>query len=170
MIFFNIKSNKMHSRGYTLIELLFYVALFAVLTLTVINAMYTMTKAFRETSVQRELANSSTIMERITREIRQANAVNSISSTDLKLDTTDDVGTAKKVEFLLSGTNLQLKENDVLTGNLNSPTISVTAVSFSQITTTKGVGIKITYTVKSNNDALGRTADFYDSVVLRGYY
>lgn len=170
MTFFNIKRNKIEAGGYTLVELLFYVALFAVLSLTVINAMYTMTKAFRETSVQRELAGSSTIMERIAREIRQASAINSISSTDLKLDTTDDTGAIKKVEFLLSGTNLQLKENDVLTGNLNSPTISVTSVSFSQITTTKGVGIKITYSVKSNNDALGRTADFYDTVVLRGYY
>ena len=109
-------------------------------------------------------------MERMSREIRQAYSINSISSSDLKLDTKDDAGANKTVEFLLSGNSLQLLENNVLTGNLNSPNITVMALTFTQITTAKGQGVKIFLTVKSNNDASSRNQDFYDTVVLRGKY
>lgn len=156
--------------GYSVIELLFYIALFAILTITVINVMITMAKAFRETAIQAELVQSGNIMERISREVRQAYDISSISSTDLKLSTKDSGGANKTVEFLLSSTNLQLLENSVFTGNLNTPNVKVTSLTFTQITTVKGKAVKIALTVKSNNDALGRTQDFYDTIVLRGDY
>jgi len=170
MINFNKKNKNSSLGGYTLVELLFYVALFAVLTLTVINALIIMTKAFKETTIQRELTQGSTILERISREIRKASDITSISATNLKLATADDTGAAKTVEFLLSGTDLQLLENNVLTGNLNGPNISITGLSFSQITTAHSKAVKITVTVRSNNDIQNRNADFYNSVVLRGTY
>jgi len=151
--------------GYAILELLFYIAFFAVLSLVVINAMITMTRSFRETSIQGELIQSGVIMERISREVRQAYDISSIN-----LSSTDSSGANKTVEFLLSGSNLQLLENSTLIGNLNTPNIAVTALSFTQITTTKGKAVKVILTVKSNSDALARTKDFYDTIVLRGGY
>ncbi len=164
----NKKINK--SAGYTLVELLFYVFLFSVLTLVTINALITMTRSFKETAIMSELASGSNIMERISRETRKALDITSITSTSLKLSTTDDVGAAKTVEFLLVGSNLQLLENNVVTGNLNASNIEVTALSFTQITTVRGKAVKITMTIRSSNDTQARTVDFYDTVVLRSMY
>ncbi len=156
--------------GYAILELLFYIAFFAVLSLVVINAMIVMAGSFRETAIQTELAQSGFIMERMGREIRGSYDISSISATDLKLNAKDDAGANKTVEFLLSGFNLELIENSVLTGNLNTPNIKVTSLTFTQITTTKGKAVKILLTVQSTNDALGRTQNFYDTAVLRGIY
>ncbi len=109
-------------------------------------------------------------MERMSREVRQAYGISSISGTDLKLNSTDSSGTNKTVEFLLSGTNLELLENNSLTGNLNTTNVSVTGVSFTQVTTAQGVAVKMTLTVKSNSDTSARNETFYDTVVLRGDY
>ncbi|TSC78051.1 MAG: Uncharacterized protein G01um101424_185 [Parcubacteria group bacterium Gr01-1014_24] len=161
---------KSYKRGYAILELLFYIAFFSVLSLVVINAMITMARSFRENAIQMELMQNGVIMEKISREIRPAYGINSISLSNLKLNTKDNLGAEKTVEFLLSGSNLQLLENNILTGNLNTPNIVVTGLTFTQITTVKGKAVKILLTVKSVNDALGRTQDFYDTIVLRGSY
>lgn len=156
--------------GYAILELLFYIALFAILSLLVINAMMTMAQSFKETAIYAELSQSGTIMERMSREIRQASAISAISANDLKLNTTNAAGAAKTVEFALSGSNINFLENDISTGNLNSPNIIVTALTFTEITTVKGKAVKIVLSARSSNDKLNRVVDFYDTVVLRGSY
>lgn len=156
--------------GYAILETVFYILLFAVLSITVINAMITMTKSFKETTIQAELMQSGNIMERISREIRQAYSINSISASSLKLNTTDSVGTNKTIEFLLSDSNIRLLDNDIFTGNLNTANITVVNLIFTQINTVKGLAVKISLTVKSNHDSQNRNENFYDTVVLRGDY
>ena len=76
--------------GYTLVEMLFYIALFSVLALAIIASLISMTKAFRVTTAQADLVQSSAVMERISREIRQAYEIISISANDLKLNAKDE--------------------------------------------------------------------------------
>lgn len=159
-----------HKKGYALLELLFYIALFSILSLVVINAMIIMAKSFRETSLQAEFVRSGTMMERISREIRQSYDVNSITASSLKLNIRDTAGVGKTVEFLLSGSNIHLLENDVLVGNLNAPNIVVTSLTFTQIITDEGKAVKVSFSVQSSNDVSSRTQDFYNTVVLRGSY
>jgi hypothetical protein len=166
----SIRSKIKKENGYAILELLFYISFFAVLSIVVIDSMIIMTRAFRETTLQAEFIQSGSIMEKISREIRQAYGINSITGSSLKLDTTTDAGVNKTVTFSLSGANLQFLENDVLTGNLNTPNITVTGATFTQITTAKGKAVKVLLTVRSTNDVLNRTVDFYDTVVLRGSY
>jgi type II secretory pathway pseudopilin PulG len=156
--------------GYSVLELIFYMAIFAVLSVALINSLLTMTRSFRETSTYGELVQSGSIMERIAREVRSATSINTISGSDLKLNTLDSAGSAKTVEFLLAGSNIELLENNALTGNLNSTTISITALSFTRITTAEGEAVKILLTLRSNNDPAAHVYDFYDTVVLRGAY
>ncbi|MFZ2072189.1 MAG: hypothetical protein WAV10_00695 [Minisyncoccia bacterium] len=166
----NINNKKI--KGYALLEIIFYIAIFSILTLAVINAIIVMTKAFKETSIQTDFVQSSTIMERISREIRQANGINSINNNgnNLILNTKDDVGNDKTIEFLLTDSNLQIKENDVLIGNLNTPNIIITGLSFDQITTVKGLAVRVVFNAKSFRDGSNRIEDFYDTIVLRGKY
>lgn len=158
------------NRGYALLETIFYILLFAILSIAVIDALMTMTKSFKETAIESDLMQGGNIMERMTREIRQANGISAIGATDLKLNTKDNAGAAKTVEFLLAGSDIQFLENNAITGNLNSSNISVTNLSFAQINTVKGAGVKITLSVKSNNDPVARNENFYDTIVLRGDY
>lgn len=165
-----IKTEKTNE-GYAVLELIFYVTLFAVISLVIINAMIIMTTSFKETTIQTEFMQGGAIMEKISREIRQAHDIDPTSSSvDLKLNTKDELGNDKTVEFLLSGTDINFFENSVLTGNLNAPNIVVLATTFTQITTAKSKAVKIILSVRSNHDSLGRTFDFYDTVVLRGGY
>lgn len=156
--------------GYALLELLFYVSFFAAMSLAVISAMITMSGSFRETAIHANLAESSGIMERMAREIRGADSIALISAEDLKLNTTDESGVSKTVEFLRDGTNLKLLEGGVLVGNLNAPGIALHSLSFTQITTPVGTAVKVYLTLGSENDRLARIFDFYDTAVLRGNY
>jgi Tfp pilus assembly protein FimT len=156
--------------GYTTLELLFYIGIFVVMSLLVVNAMITMAKSFRETSVQAELLQGGTIMERISRDVRQANGINTITASTLKLDTKDNVGAGKTIEFRLVGTDIQFLEDDVLTGNLNAPNILVTGLVFTQINTAASTGVKVQVSMSSVNDSQARVQDFYDTVILRGSY
>lgn len=165
-----IKKDKT-KRGYAILELLFYITFFSILSLVVINAMITMARSFKENSLQAELIQSGTIMERMSREIRAAYGVDETSTnTDLKLNTNSGTNTKIEFKFISDEPDVQLWENDIFTGNLNTPNINITALAFSQITTAKGKAVKIILTVRSVNDVLGRTQDFYDTVVLRGSY
>lgn len=170
MQYFFQKNKKYTERGYSLVEVLFYVSLFAILILAVINSLVTMTKAFREVSIQTDLTNSHFILERISRETRRAFGINTISANNLKLNTKDDIGNNETVHFVFTGFNLQFFKNDVFIGNLNNTNIEVTAVSFIEITTTVGKAIKISISVRSTKDVFSRVENFYDTVVLRGDY
>ena len=158
-------SNK-KKNGYAVLELLFYIASFAIFSLILINAMITMSRSFRETAIQAEFVQSGTIMERISREIRQANDINSIGINDLVLNT----GVNETMEFKFAGSDIQLWDTGSNIGNLNSPSIAVTNLVFTSITTAKSKVVKIVLSIKSNNDKLNRTVDFYDTIVLRGSY
>ncbi len=156
--------------GFTMIEVLFYISIFAVLSVVIINALIVMTKAFKENTIQSDIVKSSSIAERIEREIKQAISVASISPTQLRLNTTDESGATKTVQFTLSGTSIVLVENDITTGNLNLPNISVSNVSFTQITTADGRAVKFSLNVSSTRDAQSRVFTFNDTGVLRGSY
>jgi len=156
--------------GYAILETLFYISLFAIFSITIINSMIMMTKAFKETTIQAELAQGGNILERISREIRNAYGINALAANSLKLNTTDEAGANKTVEFSLSASNARLLENDVFTGNMNTQNISVVDLSFTQLTTANGLAVKMFLSVRSNRDLQNRTANFYDTVVLRGSY
>ncbi|MDP9249510.1 MAG: hypothetical protein M3M85_03330 [bacterium] len=156
--------------GYALLEALFYVSFFAAMSLAVTSAMITITSSFRETAISAKLAESAGIMERVAREVRGAEDIILISADNLKLSTTDAGSQPKTVEFLLDGANVEFLENDNLTGNLNAPNIAVSGLSFTQITTAAGKAVKVHITLGVANDKLGRTFDFYDTIVLRGNY
>jgi len=165
-----MKCIKKTNSGYVLLETIFYIVIFVILSIAVTNSMITMVKAFKETTIQAELMQGGNVMERISREIRQAYSINSISTSDLKLNSTDSVETNKTIEFALVGSNIALTENGVLTGNLNTPNIAITGLTFTQINTAKGVAVKILLTIKSNHDSQNRPENFYDTLVLRGAY
>ena len=161
---------KKNNRGVTLIETIFYIVLFSMLSTVVIYSIVTMTKSFKEISIQRELTQGGEIMERISREIRQANAITSLGANSLVLASKDSDGNDKSVQFVLDNSNIALSENGNSSSNLNSPDIKVSALTFGQVNTVKGKAVKISLTIISRHDMLNRSYDINKTIVLRGDY
>lgn len=170
-----IKKNKIKKHistrsGYAVLELLFYISFFILLSLVVIDAMITMAKSFRETEIYTDLIQSSTIMEKITRDLRQANDF-SFTSGILVINTKDDAGSPKTITYTYANPNIQITDSVLGNlGNLNAPNITVTNFNVTTTTTTMGKAATILLVVKDNNDASGREVDFNDTIVLRGDY
>lgn len=164
------KKNK--KEGYAVLELLFYISFFAVLSIVVINSMIIMSRAFHETTLQAEFLQNSSIMERMSREIRNSYDVDDVASTInyLKLNTKDSSGNNKIVEFKFINSNIEFSDAGVNMGNLNTLNTVVTGLVFTRINTTVGKAVKIKLSVRSGNDSSNRIVDFYDTVVLRGSY
>lgn len=168
MINYNKKNKK---EGYALLELLFYISFFAVLSILVINAMIIMIRSFHETALKVELIQNSSIMERISREIRNSYDIDVTSTTThLKLNTRDSGGNNKIVEFKFINSNIELWDAGVNIGNLNTSKIVITGLTFTQINTVEGKAVKIVLSLRSSDDNLARVQDFYNTIVLRGSY
>jgi type II secretory pathway pseudopilin PulG len=105
--------------GNTLIEMLFYIAILGILSAVVTSSMVSTLKSFKEVTILREITQGAQIMERMSREIRQAVSINALnSSSDLVLNTKDAAGNSKLIEFRLIDNNIQLIESDVATLNI----------------------------------------------------
>lgn len=115
-------------------------------------------------------------MERMTREIRNAESVDILGSTFasnpgvLALTTRDIVGNPKTVIFSRSGTSLIITENGVVTGTLTGQNVDLTNLMFYQTVTVKGSVIKIEMTVQDNRSLSRRSENFYNTITLRGGY
>lgn len=160
------------TKGFSLVEMIFYIAIFAIFSLVVIQALILMTRSFRTTQIQGEMVQGSEIMERIIHEIKIATGINSISTNSINLRKDDDLGTVvgDTTEFILNGNNINLQEESVLIGNLNSPNIIVNNLTFTQINTTQGIAVKVYISLTSNKDSSNKAYEFYDTAVLRGSY
>lgn len=162
---------KKYNKGYSLIEIIFYISIFVVLSLVVIDALVVMTKAFRENNIQSDIVSSSSIMERISREIKQANTATVNTSSDLTLMVPNQVDAlVRPVRFVLSGGNIELYDNSVLIDNLNSNDVTVVDLTFSGVLSSYSAAVRINLSVSSVHDPLGRVYDFQNTVVLRGSY
>ncbi len=167
---------KKRNKGDSLIEMLIYVVLFTIFSIVFINSVMIMTKTYTRIRGNNAILDSSTSsMNRITSEIRNAVSVDSAHSTldaspgVLTLNTTDSNGNAKVVKFDVSNGAVRLTENSVVTGNITSSNVTVTNLVFRLITTIHGYAIKVEMTLRDNKITT-HTENFYDTSILRGAY
>jgi hypothetical protein len=168
-----IKIIKKMNSGYTLLEMVFYLAIFSVFSITIINTIIVMTKSSREIKTQTELMEGGIIMERISREIKKACDIDSLPAIDnlkIKIGTCSaPTITEFKKETVGENTNITISEDGSTAANLNSSNIDITGLTFTQITTAQGKAIKIVLTIKSKKSSNPDTI-FNNTAVLRGSY
>lgn len=169
---------KIHkNKGYSLIEIVVYLAIFSALSVLVINSFIVILGSFNTTRANRDLLQSgSKTMERLSREIRQAESVDLVNSTlgsspgVLQLNSRDSAGTPMTVRFAIASGNLNLYENGTLVDNLVMENISPTSLIFRRIATTNSEAVKIELTVQDTSSTSTKTENFYNTVILRGTY
>lgn len=164
-------------RGFSLIEITLYVALFSMLTLTSMNTLFQAVRAFNDLRLSRDINDSSVqIMERLTRDIKSASAVDLVNSTfdanpgRLTLNTTSASGTPMTIEYSVATSTLRLKEGGIDRGSLMSAKTKIDALIFHYINTGSTVGVKIELHLSSSRSGVSDVDHFYDTAVLRGSY
>lgn len=159
-------------RGYSLIELLIYIALFTVLSLVLIRSLITVMRTYATAHAYRTVQHTGTlIMDRVTREIRDATSISASSvyganPGTLILTGTDDANNPHTVTFGVTSNKVRITDTTGTTGDLSSSDVTVTSLVFRQITTTVGSGVKIELTLQTAS-GYQTSASFYQTVLLR---
>lgn len=163
-------------RGFTLVEMVIYVTLFALISVLAINATITVMKAFYTLRVEQSINQSATTaLERMSREIRNAYGVDTVNSTldaspgHLTLLTTDDANALTTTEFYVTaGNQIGMKVGGVDQGLLVSKTITATNLVFTLLTNANSKAVRVQMTLRDSRSTSPKTVNFYDTIVLRG--
>jgi len=170
-------SSKNKQHGFSLIEIVVYVALFSTLSAVAMASLFASIKSFNELRISRDINDSSvTIMERLTRDIKSATAIDYANSTfsatpgRLTLSTRNASGTALTVEYYVATSTLRIKENGVDVGSLMSAKTRVSGLVFRQINLGNTIGIKTELHLTSSRGSVSDVDHFYNTSILRGSY
>lgn len=163
--------------GYSMIELIVYVSITGVIAILSVQAMLSITRTFAEVKAFSDIRRSGVVsMDRIIKEIRFASSIDYAGTIlnsnpgKIKLNTADENGNAKTVEFHSSGNSMYFMDNGIEKGTITGSSTLLTNLIFRQSTTSKGLLVKIEMTLKDNRATSSRSENFYGSTVLRGAY
>lgn len=161
-----------YSKGYSVIELVVYITLFVLISVVVIQSLIFVMKTYANARSFRTLQqNGELVMERITREVRQASSISVASSVfgsspgTLTVSGTDTVGVPYTDIFSVVSGAVQLSVNGV-TSNLSSSEVTVSNLTFWNITTTSSEAVRIQLSLTTTNIPIV-TKSFYTTVILR---
>lgn len=171
-----ISSSKKFSRGFTLVEMVIYIAFFALLSTLAIEATIVVMRSFYTLRLTQSVDQSATVaLERLSREIRNAYDFDPAQSTfgtnpgRLMLNTKDATGANTTVEFYMDATQqLHLREGGVEMGVLVTKSVAVPNLIFRSIATPNSKAIKIEATIQDTHTSVTQSTKFYDTIVLRG--
>lgn len=165
------------SKGFTLVELIVYVAILAVVTVLAIQSTMTMTRAFADLRVSRDLNSSATaLFERITRDVRSAESVDTAQSTlgtspgRLMLNTTDTSGTAMTVEYYVESGLVKIRENGVAQGAIMGSHTTIGSFVVRHLTNITTEAVRVEATITATRGDITKTRSFYTTTVIRGSY
>lgn len=165
------------TKGFSIMELIVYVAIFGLVSVVVINSFVVVLNSYATTRTNRDLMESGLeVMERMSREIRQAKSIDLINSTFgtspgvLQLNTTDSSGNAQTVKFIVESNKINLYVNNTYVGVILNYNISVSSLIFRRISTSQGDAVKIELTLQDTPGHTTKLEKFYDTVTVRGNY
>lgn len=162
-----LKNKKINNRGYSIFEVIIYLAIFSVISIVVTRSFIVILSSFNTTSVNRNLTDSGTIaMERMTREIRQSQSINASStSTSLILDSSGNT-----ISFVGENNDLNFYDSGTLQGNLLNNNVTLSGINFRRITQGSVQAVKIEMVLQYSEGSITKSVNFYNTVVLRDSY
>ena len=165
---------KINQKGFSIMEMLIYLAILALMLWVIANILNSMIQTERVASSSRVVENAAIFgLERIVRETRDATSVGASSVLDLNpgvlvLSGTDINGGAKTIEFFISLGALHIKENGVDKGALTESKAIVTDLVFSVLSNPNSKSVKTVMTVESGTSTTYKKETFYSTTILRG--
>lgn len=167
----NLLKNK---KGFSIVEIIIYLSIFTFVSIFVVNALIVSMSSFSTTHTNHALLEGGlSSIDRISREVRQANSIdigNSPAGT-LQLNSTDSSGSPMVIKISKVGGAINVYQPaSTLIGNLLDSNIAVDSLVFRRIDTTAGEAVKIEMTLRDTKNKNNRSANFYNTVILRGSY
>lgn len=160
-----------NSRGYTLLEVLIYTAVFALVLFAIVAALFAMVKATRHLTEERRVALSAHVaLERITRDARNAAAVDAQSVLGSHPSTLIVETEATTTEFFLEDGALQVRENNVLQGALTHQDATVTSFIVYRNDSASSTSVRIELEIQAGTSTNFFSKRFYTTAVLRNAY
>lgn len=165
--------------GFTLIELVVYVALLAAVSTVTINSILILNRALVAFRLERRINTSvDTAMRRISRELRLANDIYASSTLDtspgvlsLRSVESEDDAAPKDVMIYISDGGLTLRRATSSPTILTASGVSLISLVFRQITNSaNSKSVKAEMIFQASSGYATTTKNYYTTVVLRGSY
>lgn len=164
-----------NNEGYSIIEILVYLAIFSALSITVINSFLVMNHAVQASHIAGDiLENGQVSLNRLARQIHRASSVDVAGSTFdstpgvLSLQSTDSSGAPIIVRFIVESGALVEYVGETRTVLISGQTVSVDALVFRHITMSHGEAVKIEMKIKNITKKTPLYASFYDTIIVQG--
>lgn len=164
-------------RGFSLLEMVIYVAILAVIAAVVVGSLLPLARSYREVVMALSINNAaSAALERMVRDIRAASAIapGSVFNTSpgvLVLTSTDGGGNPTTITFDVSGSAVRITEGAGTPYALTGSAATISSLTFiSQANATTSTTIGIDMTVSATVGQATRTSRFVSSATLRNSY
>ena len=155
-------------RGFTLIELIIYIAIVAIILTSLIPFAWNVIEGGAKSATEQEVfANARYVSERIKYEIRNASGINSVSATSISLSETS--GAVNPTVIDLSSSNIRITQGAGSPINLNSSNTTISGLTFTNYTSgdNKTKNIQFTFTVNASFNGSARQ-EFTESTTIEG--
>ena len=160
-----LRSKKNATAGYSLLELLIYIALFAMISVLLVHSLVVLMRTYASAQGFRKLQNNGElIIERITREVRAAESISG-GTFGSHPGTVTLMNAGNSVAFAVSNGAATITQGGV-TETLSTSEVAVTSMIFRRITTPVGEGVKVELTLTTVGGVV-RAGSFYSTVLLR---
>ncbi len=163
------------NRGYSLVEMVIYIAILSFIALIVIEMLLSLTTSYRLVTALRVTEQSGIdSMERMTRDIRQAASVDTGNST---LGTSPGVLTLQSnlngvlsttTKFYVQSGVLKVDVNGSYVGPLSLSSTQVTGLTFHYLDEGTSTAVKIDLTISAAVGTTTRVKNYHNTIILRG--
>lgn len=164
-------------RGYTLAEMIVYVALIAILFGALASTVAQISQSERRARAFLDI-NSAAVsaFSRFSRDIRRASAIDTVNSTlgasngKLALIIRNTDGTSSSTVFYLSDGTVQVTEDGASAGSVTSDNMQVSNLTFWKFALSSTTAVRIEMTLAPDSSTTVPALNFYGTYVLRGSY
>ncbi len=164
---------KYKNKGYTMVEMVIYIAIMSIVLLLIVNTVLSLTKSYRDLYALR-IVDSTAVdsMERMTREIRGATSVdttNSVFNTDPGVLTLVSTlgSTSTTTKFYISNGALKMDINGSYFGPLSDVDATIDSLTFAKLDSGISTAVKIDMTVSGRSGLAVKTKNYHTTILLK---
>lgn len=164
---------KYNNKGYTLVEMVIYIAIMSVVLLLIVNTVISLSRSYRDLYALR-IVDSTAVdsMERMTREIRGATSVDTVNST---FNTNPGVltlistlgNTSTTTKFYISNGVLKVDVNGAYSGPLSDVDATIDSLTFVKLDSGVSTAVKIDMTVSGRSGFTVKTKNYHTTILLK---
>lgn len=166
-----------NARGYTLVELLVYASLVALLFGVVIQTAITISSVYKTSRAYLDINSAAiTAFSALSRDIRRASSIDQVNSTfnssggKLVLLMKQPDGTNNSTAYYVANNRVEVDQNGVYSGDVTQSDLDVSDLTFRQFIQGSTTAVRIEMTVVPNASSSVPALNFYGTYVLRGSY